>query len=64
MLRTNHAMCYFDPHKIISSLVMPLMDASKRLREYIVGISLNDAPVRVAQWLNVSLRPCMVSASR
>jgi hypothetical protein len=46
-------MYYFDPHEIISSLVMPLMDVSKRAREYIVEISLNDAPVRVVRRLSV-----------
>ena len=46
-------MYYFDPHEIISSLVTPLMDASKRAREYIVEISLNDAPVRVVRRLSV-----------
>lgn len=38
-------MYYIDPNEIISSLVTPLMDTSKRAREYIVEISLNDAPV-------------------
>lgn len=46
-------MYYFDPHEIISSLVMPLMDTSKRAREYIVEISLDDAPVPVARRLSV-----------
>jgi hypothetical protein len=46
-------MYYFDPHAIISSLVMPLMDMSKRAREYIVEISLNDAPVLVVWRLSV-----------
>lgn len=46
-------MYYFDPHEIISSLVTPLMDTSKRAREYIVEISLNDAPVPVVRWLSV-----------
>lgn len=46
-------MYYFDPHEIISSLVTSLMDTSKRAREYIVEISLNDAPVRVARRLSV-----------
>ena len=46
-------MYYFDPHKIISSLVMPLMDLSKRAREYIVEISLDEAPVRVVRRLSV-----------
>ena len=46
-------MYYFDPHEIISSLVMPLLDASKRAREYIVEISLEDAPVRVVRRLSV-----------
>ena len=46
-------MHYFDPYEIISSLVMPLMDTSKRAREYIVEISLNDAPVRVVRRLSV-----------
>ncbi len=46
-------MYYFDPLEIISSLVMPQMDVSKRAREYIVEISLNDAPVRMARRLNV-----------
>lgn len=44
---------YFDPHEIISSLVTPLMDASKRAREYIVEISLNDAPGPVVRRLSV-----------
>ena len=46
-------MYYFDPHEIISSLVTPLMDVSKRAREYIVEISLNDAPVPVVRRLSV-----------
>lgn len=46
-------MYYFDPHEIISSLVTPLMDLSKRPREYIVEISLNDAPVPVVRRLSV-----------
>lgn len=46
-------MYYFDPHGIISSLVMPLMDASKRAREFIVEISLDDAPVPVVRRLSV-----------
>ena len=46
-------MYYFDPHEIISSLVTPLMDTSKQAREYIVEISLNDAPVPVARRLSV-----------
>ena len=46
-------MYYFDPHEIISSLVMPLMDASKRAREYILEISLDDAPVPVVRRLSV-----------
>ena len=46
-------MYYIDPHEIISSLVTPLMDASKRAREYIVEISLNDAPVPVVRRLSV-----------
>ena len=46
-------MYYFDPHEIISSLVTPLMDTSKRAREYIVEISLDDAPVRVVRTLSV-----------
>ena len=46
-------MYYFDPHEIISSLITPLMDASKRAREYIVEISLNDAPVSVVRRLSV-----------
>ena len=46
-------MYYFDPHEIISSLVMPLMDTSKRVREYIVEISLDDAPVPVVRRLSV-----------
>ena len=46
-------MYYFDPHEIISSLVMPLMDLSKRAREYIVEISLDEAPVRVVRRLSV-----------
>ena len=46
-------MYYFDPHEIISSLVTPLMDTSKRAREYVVEISLNDAPVRVVRRLSV-----------
>lgn len=46
-------MYYFGPHEIISSLVTSLMDESKRAREYIVEISLNDAPVRVARRLSV-----------
>ena len=46
-------MYYFNPQEIISSLVMPLMDASKRAREYIVEISLNDAPERVTRRLSV-----------
>ena len=46
-------MYYIDPHEIISSLVTPLMDTSKRAREYIVEISLNDAPVPVVRRLSV-----------
>lgn len=46
-------MNYFDPHEIISSLVMPLIDTTKRAREYIVEISLDDAPVSVVRWLSV-----------
>ena len=46
-------MYYFDSHKIISSLVTPLMDASKRAWEYIVEISLNDASVPVVRRLSV-----------
>lgn len=46
-------MYYFDPHEIISSLVTPLMDSSKRAREYIVEISLDDAPVPVVRRLSV-----------
>ena len=46
-------MYYFDPHEIISSLVTSLMDTSKRAREYIVEISLNDAPVPVVRRLSV-----------
>ena len=46
-------MYYFDPHEIISSLVMPLMDTSKRAREYIVEISLDEAPVPVVRRLRV-----------
>lgn len=46
-------MYYYDPQTIISSLVMPLMDESKRAREYIVEISLNDAPVPVVRRLSV-----------
>ena len=46
-------MYYFDPHEIISSLVMSLMDASKRAREYIVEISLDGAPVPVVRRLSV-----------
>ena len=38
-------MYYIDPNEIISSLVTPLLDTSKRAREYIVEISLNDPPV-------------------
>ena len=46
-------MYYFDPHEIISSLVMPLMEASKRTRDYIVEMSLDDAPVRLVRWLSM-----------
>ena len=46
-------MYYFDPHEIISSLVMPLMDLSNRAREYIVEISLDEALVRVVRRLSV-----------
>jgi hypothetical protein len=46
-------MYYFDLHKIISSLVTPLMDVSKRAREYIVEIFLNDAPLQVVRRLSV-----------
>ena len=50
----NHThMYYIDPHEIISSLVTPLMDVSKRAREIIVAFSLNDAPVRVVRRLSV-----------
>lgn len=38
-------MYYFNPHEIISSLVTPLMDVSKRARVFVVKISLNDAPL-------------------
>ena len=46
-------MYYFDPHEIISSLVTPLLDPTKRAREFIVEISLNDAPVPVVRRLSV-----------
>lgn len=46
-------MCYFDPHEIISSLITPLMDTSKQAREYIVELSLDDAPVPVFRRLSV-----------
>ena len=46
-------MYYFDPHEIISSHVTPLMDETKRAREYIVEISLDEAPVRVTRRLSV-----------
>ena len=46
-------MYYFDPHEIISSHVTPLMDETKRAREFIVEISLNDAPVSVTRLLSV-----------
>ena len=38
---------------LLPSLVMPLMDLSKRAREYIVEISLNEAPVRGGRRLSV-----------
>lgn len=40
-----YIMYYINSNEIISPLVTPLMDTSKRAREYIVEISLNDAPV-------------------
>ena len=46
-------MYYIDPHENISFLVTPLMDASKRAREYILEISLDDAPVPVVRRLSV-----------
>lgn len=46
-------MYYFDPHEIIFSLVTPLIDVSKRPREYIVEISLNDTSVPVVRRLSV-----------
>ena len=46
-------MYYLDPHEIISSLVTPLLDKSKRAREYVVEISLDDAPVPVVRRLSV-----------
>ena len=46
-------MYHISPNEIISSLVTPLMDTSKRAREYIVEISLNDAPVPVVRRLSV-----------
>ena len=46
-------MYYFDPQEIISCLVMPLTDVSKRAREYIVEVSLDEAPVPVVRRLSV-----------
>ena len=46
-------MYYLNPEKIISSLVTPLMDSSKRSREFIVEISLDGAPVPVVRRLSV-----------
>lgn len=46
-------MHYLNPEHIISSLVTPLMDSSKRTREYVVEISLDDAPVPVLRRLSV-----------
>ena len=40
-------------NEIVSSFVTPLLDSSKRSREYIVEISLNDAPVPVVRRLSV-----------
>ena len=40
-------------NEIVSSFVTPLLDSSKRSREYIVDISLNDAPVPVVRRLSV-----------
>ena len=46
-------MYHFNPHEIILSFVTPLVDASKRAREYVVEISLDDAPARVVRRLSV-----------
>ena len=40
-------------NEIVSSFVTPLLDSSKRSREYIVDISLNDAPAPVVRRLSV-----------
>ena len=40
-------------NEIVSSFVTPLLNSSKRSREYIVEISLNDAPVPVVRRLSV-----------
>lgn len=37
----------------ITSFLTPLLDSSKRQREYIVEISLDDAPVKVVRRLSV-----------
>lgn len=46
-------MNYLNPEHIISSLVTPLMDSSKRSREFIVEISLDNSPVPVVRRLSV-----------
>lgn len=46
-------MNYLYPEHIISSLVTPLMDSSKRSREFIVEISLDNSPVPVVRRLSV-----------
>lgn len=46
-------MLSFNPHEMISFYLTPLQDSSKRAREYIVEISLNDAPVTIVRRLSV-----------
>lgn len=46
-------MYYFGQSEIVTSFVTPLLDSSKRSKEYVVEISLNDAPVRVVRRLSV-----------
>ena len=41
------------PSETFTSFLTPLLDSSKRQREYIVEISLDDAPVKVVRRLSV-----------
>ena len=47
-------MKYFDPREVVPHFLSPLLDDSKeRIREYVIEISLNDAPVPVVRRLSV-----------